>query len=114
MNSDYRKMKILLIFDLPSVEKEDISNDQKFVKDIKKLGFYMLQYSVYVKSLMNQADYDRVVKKLNHIIPKKGSIIIFRLTDKQYYEMIYLNGETNRFDAIVGSKNVVYFGGDKD
>ena len=49
--SDYRKMRILLMFDLPSVEKEDISINQKFVKELKKIGFYMLQYSVYTRNI---------------------------------------------------------------
>lgn len=100
------------MFDLPSLEKEDITKNMKFVKNLKKIGFYMLQYSIYVKSLTNQSEYDRIVKKINQIIPNKGNIIIIRLTDKQYNDMIYLKGEKNRFDTIVGNKNVVYFGGD--
>lgn len=110
--SEYRKMRIILLFDLPSVEKEDIAENTKFVKNLKKIGFYMLQYSVYVKSLTNQSEYDRITKKINQIIPNKGNIIIMRLTDKQYNDMVYLKGEKNKFDTIVGSKNVVYFGGD--
>ena len=110
--SEYRKMRIILLFDLPSVEKEDIVENTKFVKNLKKIGFYMLQYSVYVKSLTNQSEYDRIAKKINQIIPNKGNIIIMRLTDKQYNDMVYLKGEKNKFDTIVGSKNVIYFGGD--
>lgn len=111
MISDYRKMRVLIIFDLPSVEKEDISNNQRFVKNLKKIGFFMLQFSVYTKSLINQAEYERIVKKISNIIPQKGNIIILKLTDKQYNDMIYLNGERNKFDMFVGSKNIVYFGG---
>ena len=36
--SDYRKMRILLMFDLPSVEKDDIANNQKLQQIIKKRG----------------------------------------------------------------------------
>lgn len=45
--SDYRKMRIIILFDLPSVEKEDISINQKFTKKLKKLGFicYNFQYT---------------------------------------------------------------------
>lgn len=110
--SEYRKMRIILLFDLPSVEKEDIAINVKFTKNLKKIGFYMLQYSVYVKSLTNQSEYERVIKKIKQIIPKKGNIIVLKLTEKQYNEMIYLKGEKNSFDSIVGSNNVVYFGGD--
>ena len=110
--SDCRKMRAVVLFDLPSVEKKDISNNQKFIKKLKKIGFYMLQFSVYTKVLINQSEYDRIIKKVKQIIPNKGNIIILKLTDKQYNEMIYLNGEKNKYDSIVGLNNVVYFGGD--
>lgn len=110
--SDYRKMRAIILFDLPSVEKQDIANNQKFIKKLKKIGFYMLQFSVYTKVLINQSEYDRIIKKVKKIIPNKGNIIILKLTDKQYNDMIYLNGEKNKYDSIVGLNNVVYFGGD--
>lgn len=110
--SDYRKMRAIILFDLPSVEKQDMANNQKFIKKLKKIGFYMLQFSVYTKVLINQSEYDRIIKKVKQIIPNKGNIIILKLTDKQYNDMIYLNGEKNKYDSIVGLNNVVYFGGD--
>ena len=110
--SDYRKMRAIILFDLPSVEKQDMANNQKFIKKLKKIGFYMLQFSVYTKVLINQSEYDRIIKKVKQIIPTKGNIIILKLTDKQYNDMIYLNGEKNKYDSIVGLNNVVYFGGD--
>ncbi len=111
--SDYRKMKIILIFDLPSVEKEDIALNTKFTRTLRKIGFYMLQYSVYVKTLTNQSEYDRIINKIKQIIPKKGNIILLKTTEKQYNDVIYLKGEKNKFDTIVGSNNVVFFGGDE-
>jgi CRISPR-associated endoribonuclease cas2 len=110
--SDYRKMRAIILFDLPSVEKQDMANNQRFIKKLKKIGFYMLQFSVYTKVLINQSEYDRIIKKVKQIIPNKGNIIILKLTDKQYNDMIYLNGEKNKYDSIVGLNNVVYFGGD--
>lgn len=110
--SDYRKMRAIILFDLPSVEKQDMANNQRFIKKLKKIGFYMLQFSVYTKVLINQSEYDRIIKKVKQIILNKGNIIILKLTDKQYNDMIYLNGEKNKYDSIVGLNNVVYFGGD--
>lgn len=110
----YRKMRLLLFYDLPSVEKEDVTINNRFLKNIRKLGFTMLQYSVYSKSLTNQSDLEKVIKKLKLIIPKKGNIIIIKLTEKQYNDMIYLKGEKNKYETIVGSNNVVYFGGENN
>lgn len=112
--SDYRKLRIILIYDLPSVAKDDQKYYRVFNKDIRKLGFFMLQYSVYVKVLTNDSEYNRIISKVSKIIPKKGNIIIIKITEKQYNNMIYLIGTKNKFDMIIGSKNIVYFGGDGD
>lgn len=74
----------------------------------------MLQYSIYTKTLVNNTDYERIIKKVKYIIPKSGNIIIFHLTEKQYQDMIYLTGEKNRYDSIVGNNNVVIFGGENN
>lgn len=70
--SDYRKMRAIILFDLPSVEKQDIANNQKFIKKLKKIGFYMLQFSVYTKVLINQSEYDRIIKKVNKLYQTRG------------------------------------------
>lgn len=112
--SNYRQMKIILIYDLPTVETEDIKSYNKFHKDIKRIGFFMLQYSVYAKVLTNHSDYQNTLVRVKKVVPKKGSIIILRLTEKQYEDMIYLSGEKNFYDTIVGGNEVIIFGGDKD
>ena len=111
MKSDYRKMRMILFFDLPVTEEDDLRSYRIFVRQLKKIGFYMLQYSVYAKSLTNASDFDKVGLKVINILPKRGHIIILKLTENQYDDMIYLSGEKNRHDMIVGSKEIVYFGG---
>ena len=34
------------------------------------------------------------------------------LTEKQYEDMVYLRGEQNKFDTLVGGKELIVFGGD--
>ena len=63
-NSKYRKMRVIILFDLPFIEKEDVLNYNKFIKNIKKVGFYMLQYSVYTKSIVNNSEYQRIQKNI--------------------------------------------------
>ena len=41
-----------------------IENNFEFIKKLKKIGFYMLQFSVYTKVLINQSEYDRIIKKV--------------------------------------------------
>ncbi len=108
----YKQMRLILIYDLPTVEEEDRKISQRFSKDIKRLGFNMLQYSVYTKVLQNDTSYKQNIIRLNKIIPKKGSIIVFKVTEKQFQDMQYLTGTMNRYETIVGGKELVIFGGD--
>lgn len=108
----YKQMRLILIYDLPTVEEEDRKIYQRFSKDIKKMGFSMLQFSVYTKVLQNDTAYNQNIIRLNRIIPKKGSIIVFKVTEKQFQDMKYLTGTRNRYEAIVGGRELVIFGGD--
>ena len=54
----------------------------------------------------------QIISKINKILPQKGNIAIIKITEKQYEDMIYLRGEQNRFDAIIGGKELIIFGGD--
>lgn len=108
----YKQMRLILIYDLPIQEDEDRRIYQRFNKNIKRLGFNMLQFSVYTKVLQNDTSYNQNVIRLNKIIPKKGNIIIFKLTEKQFQNMQYLTGTQNRYETLVGGKELVIFGGD--
>lgn len=106
-------MRILLIYDLPMDDEKDRKIYNRFHKDITNFGFYMLQFSVYTKVLQNETVFKQQYTKLEKIIPTKGNIIILRITEKQYQDMIYLTGEKNKFDMLVGGKELVIFGDGK-
>lgn len=108
----YKQMKIILIYDLPMKDEEERRIYNRFHKDLVLLGFHMIQYSVYSKTIQNDSVYKQLNIKLNKIIPKKGKIMIFKITEKQYQDIIYLQGEKNKFDMIVGGNELVVFGGD--
>ncbi len=110
----YKQMRLILIYDLPMVEKEENKIYSIFHKRLKRLGFYRLQYSVYTKVLNNETAYQQMNNKLNHIVPNKGSIILFKLTEKQFQKLVYLRGEKNRFETIVGGQELVIFKEDND
>ena len=108
----YKQMRVFSIYDLPTIDDEDRKIYQKFHTQLTKLGFYMLQYSVYVKVVQNDLSYKQYISKVNNILPQKGNIAILKLTEKQYEDMIYLRGEQNKFDSLVGGKELIVFGGD--
>ncbi len=110
----YKQMRLLLIYDLPMVDEMDRKIYSKFHRDITRLGFYMLQYSVYSKVVQNDTSMKQYLFKVERITPKKGNIVLIKITEKQYQDMIYLRGEKNKFDVLVGGKEFVVFGGDED
>ncbi len=112
MNSNYRQMRAIIIYDLPMIDDEDRRIYTLFRKNIMKLGFYMIQYSVYTKVLQNESSYVQLCNKVKTIVPDKGHIIIFKITEKQFSDMIYLSGIKNKFETIVGGNELVIFGGD--
>ena len=102
-------MRIILIYDLPVKEEIDRKIYARFHKSIISLGFYMLQYSVYTKIIQNDSSYKQQITKIEKIIPTKGNIIILRITEKQYQDMTYLTGEKNKYDLLVGGRELVVF-----
>ena len=112
MKSSYRQLRAILIYDLPMVDDEDRNVYSLFRKNIIKLGFYMVQYSVYTKVLQNENSYYQLCSKIKSVVPDKGHIVVFKMTEKQYEDMIYFAGIKNRFDSIVGGNELVVFGGE--
>lgn len=88
-----RFMRLVLFFDLPVVKKAERKAAQKFARDIKKLGFYMLQESVYVKLNMDTYHSNAVIKQLKEIKPAKGSIMLLNVTENQFQNMEIILGD---------------------
>lgn len=112
MLSNYRQMRAIVIYDLPMIDEKDRRTYTIFRRKLLNLGFYMVQYSVYTKVLQNESSYNQLTKKVKQIVPDRGHIMIFKITEKQFTDMIYLTGIENKFETIVGGNELVIFGGD--
>lgn len=99
-------MRTLLFFDLPTITNKDKKNYRDFVKQIKKIGFYMIQESVYVKMSINQKAVENTKQKIKNILPDKGNIVLLSITEKQFNAMDILIGDINT-DVITNSDRVV-------
>ena len=86
-------MRTILFFDLPRETSKETRAAARFVKDIKKEGFIMLQESVYCKLMLNMSAFDALRKRLDKIKPTKGNIILLTITEKQFNSMELLLGE---------------------
>lgn len=102
----YRFMRTVLFFDLPTIETKDVKAYRKFVRSIKKIGFYMLQESVYVKMSIDKQAQAGVISKVKKISPNNGSIMVLSVTEKQFAQMEIIIGE-NKTDVITTDERVV-------
>lgn len=102
----YRFMRTLLFFDLPTIEQNDQKAYRKFVREIKKLGFYMLQESVYVKMSIDRQSQMGIISKVKKISPGKGSVMVLSVTEKQFSQMQIIIGE-NKTDVITTDERLV-------
>lgn len=88
----YRYMRILLMFDLPTLTVEDKKNYRKFRNFLLSEGFIMHQFSVYSKILLNGTASKLMIARLKERTPKNGLITLLTVTEKQFAKMVYLSG----------------------
>lgn len=91
----YRFMRVLVMFDLPTVTSADRKEYTKFRKYLIKSGFLMLQESIYCKLSPNSTLADAAIENVRKNKPEKGLVQVLRVTEKQYAKMEYIVGEGN-------------------
>ena len=106
----YRYMRMILMFDMPTDTTDERKAYRKFRKFLISEGFIMHQYSIYSKLLLNNSANKTMIDRLQENNPKKGSITLLTVTEKQFSRMIYLNGERNT--SVANSDSRLIFLGD--
>jgi CRISPR-associated protein Cas2 len=99
-------MRVILFFDLPVLKEKQKREYAHFVKNLKRQGFYMLQYSVYIKLNMDQRAADSSVAQVKEILPKEGYVAVLIVTEKQFASVQYLLGEPDS-DVVSTDERVV-------
>jgi CRISPR-associated protein Cas2 len=77
-------MWILVLFDLPVVEKKERKEASDFRKFLLDNGFSMVQFSIYTKALSGLDACQKYYKLLENNLPDAGKVDILTITDKQY------------------------------
>lgn len=104
-------MRMILMFDMPTETAEERKAYRQFRKFLLSEVFIMHQFSVYSKLLLNNSANKAMIDRLQANNPKKGSITLLTVTEKQFARMIYLNGEQNT--SIANSdRRLVFLGED--
>lgn len=93
MLSGYRLMWIVVMFDLPVVEKAERKAATDFRHALLDMGFEMSQFSVYMRFCTGQSQIDTYCSRIEAELPAGGKVNILQFTDKQYERIITFCGK---------------------
>lgn len=96
MLTGYRLMWMLVMFDLPVMEKAERKAATGFRNALLDLGFEMSQFSVYVRFCTGPAQVDTYCKRVEASLPPGGKVNIIQFTDKQYERIISFHGKARQ------------------
>lgn len=96
MLSGYRLMWVVVMFDLPVVEKAERKAATDFRNTLLDMGFEMAQFSVYMRFCTSQAQIDTYCKYVETALPEGGKVNILQFTDKQYERIISFHGKAKQ------------------
>lgn len=89
----HRYMRSLLMFDLPVETANQRREYRRFIKFLKREGFIMFQESIYVKLSINESGVKLMKERLKAHVPAKGLVSMITITEKQFQNIDFLQGE---------------------
>lgn len=84
---------ILVAFDLPVLTKQERREATRFRKNLLDDGFFMKQYSLYVRPCTSWEKLEKHAKRLEAYSPHGGNVHIWFMTDKQWEKSITIIGK---------------------
>lgn len=84
----YQIMWLFVMFDMPTETALQKKRYSRFRKNLKKSGFSMLQYSVYVRHCASGEAAETYIQRVKRMIEPEGKVSILSVTDKQFGNMI--------------------------
>jgi len=88
----YRNMWVMVLFDLPTETKKERRIAQKFRKSLQENGFIMFQFSIYIRFCQSSENATVHTNRVKSLLPEKGKVGIFSITDKQFGRMEIFHG----------------------
>jgi len=89
-------MWMIVMFDLPVVQKDERKAATEFRNALLDMGFEMSQFSVYMRFCTSPIQIDTYCKRVEEVLPAGGCINILQFTDKQYERIISYHGKTRQ------------------
>lgn len=106
-------MRVLLMFDVPIKSKKEQRYATKFRNALIKQGFFMMQFSVYMKICKGVVSAKSAVERVRGILPPLGNVRALIITEKQFDNMQILLGSAGFNERVNDDKNLVLFAFDE-
>lgn len=84
----YKYMRLIVMFDLPTLTERDRKTAAKFRKFLLDDGYIMIQFSVYSRICKNSDDVSKHENRLKVRVPSNGNVRMIQVTESQYNSMI--------------------------
>lgn len=102
-------MRIIVMFDLPVKTKKQSKDVSAFRKFLLKDGYYMMQYSIYVRVCNGQDSVEMHKSRLKSAVPSNGSIRVLTVTEKQYENIDVFLGKRQKNDRNANYELISFF-----
>lgn len=102
-------MRVLLMFDVPTKTKKEQKYATRFRNALIKQGFFMMQFSVYMRICKGISSAKSAVERVRGILPPLGNVRTLIITEKQFDNMQILLGSVGFNERINEEKNLVLF-----
>ncbi|MGX3097699.1 CRISPR-associated endonuclease Cas2 [Helicobacter sp. 23-1046] len=110
---DDKFMRVLLMFDIPTKSKKEQKYATKFRNELIKQGFFMMQFSVYMRICKGISAAKSAVERVRGILPPLGNVRTLIITEKQFDNMQILLGSAGFNERVNDDKNLVLFAFDE-
>lgn len=101
-------MWVFALFDLPVTGSQEKRDYVRFRKDLKLMGFTMLQYSVYARYCHSRESHEAFLNRVQKLVPEKGEVRLLAVTDAQFGKMRVFVGK-KRKKAEKGPEQLMLF-----
>ena len=102
-------MRMMVLFDLPTVTKSEKRAYTQFRRFLLNDGYDMIQFSIYGRILNGNDAEEKHMKRLLINLPPEGSIRVLTVTEKQYAGMKLLVGMPLFQEKQVNANQIVLY-----
>ena len=100
-------MRLLVFFDLPTVNPKDKRAYTLFRRFLLRNGYDMIQWSVYSRIVNGFDNMQTQLKHLSANLPPEGSVRCLQVSEKQFTKMMLLVGEPKKQEKVISSRQLV-------